>query len=89
MNSDKPCKSALPENTCMLLVLYYISRYVNGYGLGYMMIEPPQYQTSENHRKSRSSFKKNMRRSDGKSVLQPGSAKMNCPLAMCTFLDNF
>lgn len=52
------------------------SRCVSRFGLAFMMTEPPQYQTSENHRKSRSFFKINMRRRDGKSVLQDGSAKI-------------
>lgn len=52
------------------------SRYVNRSGLAFMMTEPPRYQTSENHRKSRSSSKRNMKRRDGKSVLQAGSAKI-------------
>lgn len=52
------------------------SRCVSRFGLAFMMKEPPQYQTSENHRKSRSFFKTNMRRRDGESVLQDGSAKI-------------
>lgn len=37
-----------------------------------MMTEPPQYQTSENHKKLKSSFKRNMKRRDGKLVLHGG-----------------
>ena len=44
------------------------SRYVNSSGSAFLMTESPQYQTSENHRKSRSSFKTNTRRSDGKCL---------------------
>lgn len=45
-----------------------VLRFVNRSGSVFMMTEPLQYQTSENHRKSRSSYKINMRKRDGMSV---------------------
>lgn len=45
-----------------------------------MMGKPHQHQISENPRKSRSSFKKNMRRSDGKIPLEIKSLHNKEPL---------
>ena len=62
-------------STCFLLQLIHLihfshiftpfPRFVNTFGLGFMMTEALRSQTSVNHRKSRSSSKKNMKRKDG------------------------
>lgn len=65
-NNDCACVYRFPQKSLSLTLC--VLRFVNRSGSVFMMTEPLQYQTSENHRKSRSSYKINMRKRDGMSV---------------------